>query len=233
VVGRRDDCGTLGGLLEGLSNYSALLWLEKKRGFKDALSVLQGYRDELLAETDGKKTAESAGPIVWGDRLLASETAEAWRAVTYGKGVWVLHMLRRRLGDERFFSLLAAFRKRFEFRVATTEGFKALTQEFRGRVSGEAIDTFFDNWVYSTGVPTLKITSKVTGVAPNVTLSGTIDQSDVDEDFSVDVPLEVQFAKGASQTVWVRTSTGQETFSEKLRQTPSKVALPDDMLLKH
>ncbi len=221
-------------LLDGLANYSALLWLEKKRGLKDALAVLQGYRDELLAETDGKKTVESAGPIVWGDRLLASETPEAWRAVTYGKGVWVLHMLRRRLGDERFLSMLAEFRKRYEFRVATTEGFKALVQEFRPRALGaEAIDTFFDNWVYATGVPTLKLTTKVTGVAPNISVTGTLEQSGVDEDFSVDVPLEVQFAKGPSQTIWVRTSTGEETFSEKLKQAPTKITLPDDMLLKH
>jgi aminopeptidase N len=220
-------------LLEGLANYSALLWLEKKRGFKDALAVLQGYREELLAQSDGK-TRESAGPIVWGDRLLASETAEAWRAVTYGKGVWVLHMLRRRMGDENFLSMLAEFRKRYEFRIVTTEGFKALVQEFRPRgVSAEAIDTFFDNWVYATGVPALKLNYKISGVAPNVSLSGTLEQSGVDDDFSIDVPVEIQYAKGASQTIWVRTSAGEEALTEKLKQTPTKVALPDDMLLKH
>jgi aminopeptidase N len=130
--------------------------------------------------------------------------------------------------------MLAEFRKRYEFRVATTEGFKALVQEFRPRGLGaEAIDTFFDNWVYATGVPTLKVTSKVTGVLPNISVTGTLEQSGVDEDFSVDVPLEVQFAKGPSQIIWVRTSTGEETFSEKLKQAPTKITLPDDMLLKH
>jgi len=221
-------------LLEGLANYSALLWLEKKHGFKEALAVLQGYREDLLTESGGKKTAESAGPIVWGDRLLASETPDAWRAVTYGKGVWVLHMLRRRMGDDKFLAMLAQFRKRYEFRVATTEGFKALVQEFRPQgVTAEAIDTFFDNWVFATGVPTLKLSYQATGVAPNVSLSGSIEQSGVDEDFSIDVPVEIQYAKGLSQTIWVRTSTGEESFSEKLRQTPLKVSLPDDILLKH
>jgi len=221
-------------LLESLANYSALLWMEKKRGVKEALSVLDGYRDELLAESDGKKTPESAGPIVWGDRLLASDIPNAWRAITYGKGVWVLHMLRRRMGDEKFFAMLAEFRKRYEFRVATTEGFKALVQEFRPRgVGAEAMDTFFDNWVYATGVPILKLNYKTTGAAPSVAISGTLEQSGVDEDFSVDVPVEIQFAKGPSQTLWVRTSTGEESFSEKLRQLPVKVSLPDDILLKH
>ena len=148
-------------LLESLANYSAVLWLEKKRGFKEALAVLDGYRDQLLEEADGKRTPESAGPIVWGDRLLSSDIPNAWEAVTYGKGVWVLHMLRRRMGDERFLAMLAEFRKRYEFRVVTTEAFRALVQEFRPRdVGAEAMDAFFDNWVYATGVPTLKLTYK-------------------------------------------------------------------------
>jgi hypothetical protein len=78
----------------------------------------------------------------------------------------------------------------------------------------------------------LKLEYKVTGLAPSVSLSGNLVQSGVDEDFSVDVPLEVQFAKGPPQTIWVRTSTGEEPFSEKLRQVPVRVVLPDDILLK-
>ena len=221
-------------LLESLANYSAVLWLEKKRGFKEALAVLQGYRDQLLRQTDGKNTPESAGPIVWGDRLLSSDIPGAWQSVTYGKGVWILHMLRRRMGDERFLAMLAEFRKRYEFRVVTTEGFRALVQEFRPRnVGAEAVDNFFDNWVYATGVPTLKLAYKTSGAAPAITLSGTLEQSGVEDDFSVDVPIEVQYARGPSQTIWVRSSTGEESFSEKLRQAPAKVTLPDDMLLKH
>jgi hypothetical protein len=220
-------------LIEGLANYSALMWLEKKRGFREALPVLQGYRDELLG-SDDRNAPESVGPIVWGERLLASDVGDAWRSITYGKGIWVFHMLRRRLGDERFLAMLAELRKRYEFRPVTTEGFRALVQEFRPReVGAEAIDTFFDNWVYATGIPTLKLHYTATGAPPAVVLSGTLEQSGVDEDFSVDVPLEVQFAKGPPQTIWVRTSTGEESFSARLSQVPARVVLPDDMLLKH
>jgi hypothetical protein len=86
--------------------------------------------------------------------------------------------------------------------------------------------------VYATGVPNLKLEYKVSGVAPAVSLTGTLVQSGVDDDFSVDVPVEIQFARGPSQRIWVRTSTGEESFSEKLRQVPVRVALPDDILLK-
>ncbi len=219
-------------IIEGLANYSALMWLEKKKGWKAALPVLDGYRDELLAEAGGK-TAESTGPIVWGQRLVTTDSSNAWRAITYGKGVWILHMLRRRMGDEKFLAMLAELRKRYEFRVVTTESLRALVQEFRPRgVTAESIDTFFDNWVYATGIPSLKLDYKITGAGTSVTLSGTVVQSGVDPDFSVDVPVEVQFAKAAPQTIWVRTSTGEETFSQKLAQTPVRVVLPDDILSK-
>ena len=126
-------------------------------------------------------------------------------------------MLRRRMGDEKFLAMLAELRKRYEFRFVTTEGLRALAQEFRPRgVTAEAIDTFFDNWgLCDRGVPGLKLEYKVTGAPPSVSLSGALAQSGVDEDFSIDVPVEVQFAKGPSQTIWVRSSTGEETFSEK------------------
>ena len=134
------------------------------------------------------------------------------------------------LAEARFLAMLAELRKRYEFRAVTTEGLRALVQEFRPRgVTAESIDTFFDNWVYATGVPGLKLEYKVTGAPPSVSLSGALAQSGVDEDFSIDVPVEVQFAKGPSQTIWIRSSTGEETFSEKLRQTPVRVVVPDDV----
>ena len=55
--------------------------------------------------TDGR-TPESAGPITWGYRLNSSLAPHAWQTVTYEKGTWIIHMLRRRMGDESFFSFL-------------------------------------------------------------------------------------------------------------------------------
>jgi len=51
-------------------------------------------------------------------------------------------------------------------------------------------------------------------------------QSGVDENFSVDVPVEIQFAKGPAQTVWVRTSNEPSGFSATLKQVPLKVSVP-------
>jgi len=220
-------------LLEALANYSSLLWLEKKRGVKEMGVVLNGYRAELLDKDSQGKTYESAGPIVWGDRLNGQAASRTWRAITYGKGTWIMHMLRRRMGDDAFFKLLAELRRRYEFKQVSTADFQALARELRPRsLSEEGIDAFFDNWVYATGIPTLKLHYAVSGVAPAVKLSGSIDQSGAGDDFSIDSPVEIQFAKGPPQTIWVRTTGGDNTFTANLRQVPLRVVIPDDILIK-
>ena len=209
-------------LTEALANYSALLWLEKKNGTKAVDAVLDDFRARLLAKGDSGLTLESAGPIVWGIRLESSDIPDAWRAITYEKGAWIMHMLRRRLGDDRFLKMLAEMRRRYEFRSITTEEFRALAAEFLPpRTASDTMDAFFDNWVYATGIPKLKLQSSIKGLR----VSGTVAQSGVDNDFSAEVPVEIQFAKGAPQTVWVRTSSDPVSFSVAVKQPPVKVSL--------
>jgi aminopeptidase N len=220
-------------MLEALSSYSALLWLERKKGPKTVDNVLESYRDHLEVKSEDGRTVESAGPIIWGTRLDSTGTANAWRVITYEKGAWIFHMLRRRLGDERFMKMLAELRRRYQFRSISTEDFRALAKEFLPpKTPSDSIDVFFENWVYSTGVPQLKLKYALRGVAPAVKISGTVTQTGVDDDFSAEVPIEIQFAKGAPQTIWVHTSNDAATFTATLRQTPAHVILPANVLMK-
>lgn len=219
-------------LLEALANYSSLMWLEKKKGRKEVAGILNAYRDDLITKNDTGNSRESAGPITWGSRLESGPEGAGWSAILYGKGTWILHMLRRRLGDEAFTKTLAELRKRYEFNFITTEGLKELAKEMRPKnVSAEAIESFFDNWVYSTGIPQLKLQQSAKGVGASVKLTGSLIQSNVDEDFAADVPIEVQYAKG-SETIWVRSTDGSKTFSANLKQVPVRVAISDDILMK-
>lgn len=209
-------------LMEAMANYSALLWIEKKMGPKAVDSVLDEYRVRLTEPIADGRTIDSAGPIVWGVRLESSDIPDAWRAITYDKGAWIMHMLRCRLGDERFLKMLAEMRRRYQFRAITSEDFRALATEFLPpHPPARAMDTFFDNWVYSTGVPKLKLQTSIKGLR----VSGTLTQSGVSGDFSTDVPVQIEFAKGAPQIVWVRTSGDPVSFSVAVRQTPVRVEI--------
>jgi len=219
-------------LLEALANYSCLMLLEKKKGAKEMESVLDNYRAELLSKNAEGAAYESAGPVVWGERLEGWPSGGAWRVITYGKGTWILHMLRRRMGDTAFLKLLAELRRRYEFKGVSTADFQALARELLPKGIGpDVIDTFFDNWVYSTGIPSFKLRYAVKGVAPPVKLSGTIEQSGAGEEFSADTPVEVQFAKGPPQTIWVRMAGDEKSFTANLRQVPIRVVIPEDGLL--
>jgi len=220
-------------LSEALANYSSLMYLESKKGVKAMEDVLEDYRDLLLRKNAKGATLESTGPITWGFRLEADGNDVAWHDITYYKGSWVLHMLRRRLGDDRFVKMLAELRRRYDSRTVSTAQLAALVKEFVPPVAPGSgakafnVDAFFENWVYSTGIPAVKVTYSVKGAAPAVRISGIVTQSGVDDGFSVEVPLEIQFAKGAQQVIWVETSNDGASFSATLKQAPVKVSIPE------
>lgn len=220
-------------LMEALANYSALLYLEKSKGNRVLESILAEYKRNLLAQTPGGRTVESAGPIVWGFRLNSSQTPGAWRTITYEKGSWILHMLRRRMGDERFLGMLGELRRRYEYHWITTEQFRLLAAEFLPPHSVDSkLEGFFDNWVYSTGIPSLQLRSSVRGKPPAVKVSGKLMQTEVGNDFNIYVPVVIQPAKGPLVTKWLETDSVPVEFEVTLRAMPLKVALdPMDSVL--
>jgi hypothetical protein len=213
-------------LMEALANYSALLYLEKRRGTHSLEIMLLNYRDSLLAKNEAGQTVDSAGPIVLGTRLESSQEPRAWRTITYGKGSWIMQMLRGRLGDDRFLALLAETMKRYDHKDISTEQFRLLAAEFLPAKSDDPkLQTFFEQWVYGTGIPTMKLSWTVKGTAPNLRLRGTVTQSGVDKDFTATVPVEIVLAKGRTMTQWVRSADVPVTFSVALKAAPLKVSL--------
>lgn len=213
-------------LMEALANYSSLLFLESKKGAKALDSVLEQYRVHLMAKDPAGRTVESAGPITLGHRLQSSQSPAGWGTIVYEKGSWILHMLRRRMGDEQFTAMLKELFRRYQYKAVTTEQFRSLAAEFAGAAQGDTgFQSFFDQWVYGTGIPTLKLNYTVEGKAPKVRLKGTVTQSDVDEDFSIQVPVEIQTGRGKPMVQWVRTGNEAATFTVNLAAAPVKVLL--------
>ncbi len=213
-------------LMESLANYSALLYLEKRRGTHSVESMLDSYRTPLLAKNEAGQVVDSAGPIVLGTRLETSQEPRAWRSITYGKGSWIMQMLRSQMGDQRFLALLAEISKRYDRKDITTEEFRLLASEYLPPKSDDPkLESFFEQWVYGTGIPSLKLSWSVKGTAPNVKLTGTVTQSGVDADFTAAVPVEITIARGRTMTQWVRSADVPVTFTVPLKAVPLKVAL--------
>lgn len=209
-------------LMESLANYSAILFLESTQGPKAVEQALSLYRDELAAKGPDGLTAESRGPVVEGRRLESFSVPGAANAVLYGKGTWIIHMLRRRLGDAPFLKMLAELRRRYEWQTITTDQFRALCASFLPPgASDPNLTDFFDLWVYDTGMPTLKLTYTVVGRK----LTGTITQTDAPADFSVPVPIEIKTGTGKTITKVVRTSSDPVKFTAEVAGPGAKATL--------
>jgi hypothetical protein len=215
-----------GWLMEALANTTALMYVEKRMGARSAELMLDTYRGLLLEKGSNGQTVESAGPVVFGMRLESSLAPTAYRTITYGKGAWIMQMLRRRMGDGRFLSLLAALIRRYDHRDISTGEFRQVAAEFLPpRSEDPTLETFFEQWVYGTGIPNLKLDWSVKGRAPALRLVGTVTQSGVDESFTALAPVEIQVARGQTVTEWVRTGGEGAKFTVPLKQPPLKVSL--------
>jgi aminopeptidase N len=137
-----------------------------------------------------------------------------------------MQMLRARIGPDRFLAMLSELARRYDRKEITTEEFRLLAASFLPPKSDDPkLESFFEQWVYGTGIPTLKMSYSVKGAAPNVKVTGTVVQSGVDEDFSAAVPIEIQVARGRSITQWVRTAAEPVAFTVPLKAAPLKVQL--------
>jgi hypothetical protein len=215
-----------GWIMEALADTSALLYVEKYKGARFAESILDGYREQLLAKAPNGQMVDAVGPVSFGQRLENSQVPTAYRTITYGKGTWIMQMLRRRLGDDRFLAMLKEIIKQYDRREFSNDQFRQLASAFLPpRSDDPELKVFFDQWVYGTGIPTLKLNYSLKGKAPDLRLVGTVTQADVDAGFSTLVPVEIQAARGQTATEWVRTSGDSATFTVPLKQPPLKVTL--------
>jgi hypothetical protein len=166
-------------IVEGLSNYCALLKLEGEDEGKFR-QIMDQYRQDLLARNAAGNEVADAGPVTLGVRLNSSRFANGYNTISYGRGTWLFHMLRTMLltpgpepgantvstkagsPDEPFFRVLRKLRERFEGKEITTRDLqKAFEEELPPQLQYEgrkSLDWFFDGWVNGTSVPKFILT---------------------------------------------------------------------------
>jgi hypothetical protein len=210
-------------LMESMANYSALQLLEKKKG-EGALSAMTGqFRDDLLHIIDGK-TIDSLGPVDFGLRLLDAHGEAAWHTIVYEKGTWILHMLRERMGDEGFHRMQLEMLRQYSGKPITNEEFRKVASAFipAGQPDRD-LNTFFDTWVYGTGIPTIRLTRSGSSPASNIQVSG------VDDAFTADLPLRCKTKKGEGLK-WVRIVSGSNPIPDSGQVHACRLPPPSEYL---
>ncbi|MHC4205066.1 MAG: M1 family aminopeptidase [Planctomycetota bacterium] len=131
-------------LNEGFATYYEDLYDGYKNGRDSMLAGLYRTSSYLLYDRPEHK------PIVYRSYKHADEQFD-YR--TYGKGGWVLHMLRTELGDEMFRKCVKTYLERHALSSVVTEDFRSIIEELTGR----SYDRFFDQWIYHGRHPDLKV----------------------------------------------------------------------------
>ncbi len=129
-------------LSEGFATYSEQLWKDRTEGWQAACDyVASSYHQYYLSW-------EGSDPQTIYDPSFNSYFAPP----SYEKAASVLHMLRLRLGDDQFFELLQTWFDTYKHGNVVTSEFQALAEE----VSGQDLEQFFHQWIYSAGTPSLE-----------------------------------------------------------------------------
>jgi aminopeptidase N len=130
-------------LNEGFASYAQVLWAETAHGDAAARTALLRRAQNLATASAGAGSPE----IVIGDPGPDQLTSP----IVYAGGALTLHALRERIGDEAFFALLREWTARNRHANAGTHDFIALAEE----MSGEELDSFFREWLYTPWTPQL------------------------------------------------------------------------------
>ncbi len=214
-------------LVEALATYSALLYLEQRSGPGTIERFLGYYLNDLRRENSEGKAIESAGPIVLGERLTSSRFPNAMAAIVYGKGAWIMHMIRAAIGPDSFVKLLSALPQDFGDRNMTTEDFREAAAAYLPAGSPDpGFKDFFDQWVYGIGMPRLKVRWS----QKQQRISGVIEQRGVPDYFSAPVTLELRTSGDVIRKV-LRTDGPSTEFSFAVSQKVQQVRLDPDRVL--
>jgi hypothetical protein len=163
---------------EGFAQYFSALYAQHQRGDGVFAGIMRQMRRWAMNESD-------QGPVSLGYRLgHIKSDGRVYRALVYNKSASVLHMLRRLIGDDVFFTGLRRFYAASRFRKVGTDEFKRAVETAAGR----SLDRFFDQWIHGSTLPQLKVSHRVEGNE----LAVHVEQ--IGELFDVPITLTLQYA---------------------------------------
>ncbi len=132
-------------LSEGFATYMTHVYLEHKYGIDTLKNGLKKDRETVLNFEETRHTA-----VV--DTSVHDNYMVLLNANSYQKGGWVLHMLRRKLGDDAFWKGIRNYYAKYNGSNANTEDFRAIMEQ----ASGKNLAFFFKQWLYTPITPYLK-----------------------------------------------------------------------------
>jgi hypothetical protein len=133
-------------LSEGFATYSEALWIHHRYGWQNACEYINSSFHQYYISFEN---ANSTLPNI----IYDPPFNHYFYPQSYEKAASVLHMLRLKIGNAAFFQLLQTwFSTYYNGNVVTAE-FQAMAEQ----ISGQDLDQFFQQWIYSRGIPEIDL----------------------------------------------------------------------------
>lgn len=133
-------------LSEGFATYMTHLYHEEKYGEDSFNNRLKADREKIIAFSKKRNTPVS-------DTSASANLMLLLNANSYEKGGWVLHMLRRKVGDNLFWQSIRTYYDRYKGRNANSDDLRKVFEE----ISNQNLEGFFQQWIYTAGQPELDL----------------------------------------------------------------------------
>ncbi|MCL6217234.1 M1 family metallopeptidase [Zunongwangia pacifica] len=202
-------------LSEGFATYFTDLYAEYKYGKSKLDEKLREERRQVTGFSQTTKTA-----VIDSSR---TDLMELLNPNSYQKGAWVLHMLRRKTGNENFWKAIRNYYQDYKFSNATS---KDLQAEFEV-ASGMNLDQFFDQWLTQYGQPKIKLDYSY----KNGKLKITVRQLQK-KNFVFPLELQLNYAIKDAEIIEFDITKKKETFEVETSEKPVSIDLdPNTNLL--
>jgi aminopeptidase N len=203
---------------EGFATYFDALFYEHLEGVA-ALRRRMADAAIKLKEYHRKRQAPIVDPGV-------TDPSQKLNPLSYEKGAWVLHMLRRRLGDDVFFAGIRRYYSLYAGGTATTEDFQRVMES----ASETSLATFFRHWLYQVGWPELDLSWRFDARRREVEI--TVEQTQASDPF--ETPVELVFhGPDVREPRTVQVSGRRQTVTVPLPFRPTRVEIDPDGWLLH
>ncbi len=192
-----------GNWCEGLTTYLADYFYEKQKGHG------QDYRHRVLIDYQSYVHEDQAIPL----SKFKFRSDRASKAVGYGKGAMVFHMLKQEIGEKAFYKALRRFVLDYRFRMA---GWSDLEMAFSD-ASKRELSGFFEQWLERKDIPILSIgNGSVTDLGNGLQrVDFTIEQG-TERPYSLSVPIVLETTSGkVLRTVQIDTPKKAVTIEIK------------------
>jgi aminopeptidase N len=207
-------------LSEGFATYLTHLYTEARSGSRALAAAMKKDRAHVFRYERKRPRERIVDPAIFDPRKRLTP-------VTYQKASWVLHMLRRRIGDEAFRRTLRTFHERFRHANAATGDFVSVAEEVRAR----DLARFFRQWLHRPGHPRLVGRWKYDGASKVLKIE--IEQVRLDgEPYELLMDVAVHGPGGEEpeiKQIWMREEKLALNFS--CPQPPTRVAFDPDVWL--